>query len=307
MPIVRPFARLLGSFVALAFGLSLAACGGGGGGGSSAAAVSWDFVHVTTAENSSGSVSRLDHPRLNGNPDMIVIATSVANHRGGFPRYFPGGPLRTEYDPATGEWSLIDLSYSSGLNYAYNISIFQPGPNAFRHAAVGANIQGNSTALTNALLDGQPDARVLITMHREVGSTSIGRSVDRHMGVWYSSTANTWRIFAQDRSAMTPDTGFSVVVLPAAFPHYDAHADGGGAGPYPDQINLIAPWLENADGEIVHVTPIWGEPGTPRPGVYVDSLPVLVRTSTTWAVSVNLPLGAGMPAGARYTVARVIR
>lgn len=288
--------------------LALTGCGGGGGGSASAIPAPLDFVHITTAANSSGWVSRLEHPLLDGNPDMIVIATSVANAFGGFPRRYPGGPLRTEYDSATGQWTLVDTSRSSGEDYAYNISIFPPGANAFRHASVAGNTTDNSTRLDHPLLNGRPDARLLVTLHREPGSATIGTDSARHIGVWYSQSLGRWNVFEQSRGSMRSGVGFSVVVLPAGIPSYDVEADGTNSVPTrPGQIQLSAPWLTHTTGEVVHQTPLWGYPGTFLAGVYLDSLPVLVRASTGWAIDANLSGGAAMPARARFTIARLAR
>ncbi|MDJ0974068.1 MAG: hypothetical protein QNJ98_06375 [Planctomycetota bacterium] len=304
MPTVHRLAPLLVLFTT-AFGL--AACGGGGGGGSAGLAGPLDFVLVTTAGNTTGTTTTLDHPALNGNPDALVILTSIAKPGGGFPQYYPGGPLITQYDDTTGQWQFWETSGSSGPNYAYYVSIFPRGPTSFRHVTAAGNIESNTTRLSHPMLDGNPGARILVTMNQDLGGTGATRLNNHHIGIWYDTGTASWHIFNQNLAVMREDVGFNVVILPAGVPAYiHENTTTTRRAPGSGQTNVDVPWLTGDPAAIVHITPVFSEPGL-LTGQYVDALPVLVYTDPIWSIEANLPFSAEMPLGARYLVTRIDR
>lgn len=78
---------------------------------------------------------------------------------------------------------------------------------AFRHIATSANISGNFTTIDHSATNNRPNALLFITSH--YGTSRIYHS--KAIGVWYN--ANRWTIFNQDRSSMTNNAQFNVLVV----------------------------------------------------------------------------------------------
>ena len=88
-----------------------------------------------------------------------------------------------------------------------------------------------------------------------------------HTGVWYDGGAGKWAVFNQDRSAMTPDAAFNVMITrpgSALFVHRASAANVAGNSTYVDALAKRPPfevgWL--------WVTPNWSPAG--GGGVYYD-------------------------------------
>ncbi len=80
-------------------------------------------------------------------------------------------------------------------------------PDIFKHIATTSNISGNTTTIDNPTTNGKPNAKVFVT--HDYGSGPYHTSP---IGVYYSG--GKWKIFNQDRSAMTNNTKFNILVGP---------------------------------------------------------------------------------------------
>lgn len=81
------------------------------------------------------------------------------------------------------------------------------GQTVFKHTATSASINNNVTTISNPATDGKPGAILIVTP--DYGSS--GPYHAKAIGVWYS--AGKWTIFNQDRSPMTANAKFNVMVL----------------------------------------------------------------------------------------------
>ena len=80
------------------------------------------------------------------------------------------------------------------------------------HTATAANTTANYTLIDHALGNEAPNGIVLVTQNWNPGG--VGNTYnDYPIGVWYSSSAQKWGIFNQDRTSSMPDgADFSVIV-----------------------------------------------------------------------------------------------
>lgn len=118
-----------GAALGLAF---LAACGGGGGGGADddRARAVFDFVHVTSDENTFLGATVLDHPALNDRPDALPIATAAYSLPDGRPTDVANpSPVALRYTPGNGRWSLINqrAGVLMPVGQAYHVSAYGTG------------------------------------------------------------------------------------------------------------------------------------------------------------------------------------
>jgi hypothetical protein len=84
----------------------------------------------------------------------------------------------------------------------------------FVHEATVGNSSGNSTYLDHPLLNGSPNAKILITQNWNPGGGLGGTDNPHFVGVWYSSGSDRWAIFNQDGASMPVGASFNVLVMP---------------------------------------------------------------------------------------------
>jgi hypothetical protein len=156
---------------------------------------------------------------------------------------------------------------------------------AFKHTATSANISGNWTMLDNAETNNNPN--VLLQVTSDYGSA--GPYHNKAIGVWYSN--GKWTIFNQDRTPMTVNAKFNVMVVPPsenAFIHTSTERSG--------HVTVINnPKLNNKPNAKFIVTQNWGNAGPYNAnsfGVYY--------TGSNWAIyNQNF---AAMPLGAKFNI-----
>src|SRR5262245_57689913 len=194
--------------------LVLAACGGGGGGGGGGGE-SGPIVFTLVAEagvNTDGNYAFIDHPRLNGNPDAVVLVTHVVDPGGG-PAVDDACHIGVFYDDASGRWAVFN---QSGLGMpdgaAFHVLIPPVGPEAFTVVAGSGNTTTYITQLASAVLDGNPGATLLVTQNWNPGGGS-GVYNDHAIGVYYPGGG--WAVFNEDHADVPLGAGFNVYVAPA--------------------------------------------------------------------------------------------
>lgn len=285
----------------------LGGCGGGSGSGVPPDLLG--FVHVGTAANVVGDRTEIDHALLNGDPSKIVIVTAVANPGGGYPRFYPSGQLATQYDAATGLWSIRNLGGSGLVDYAFNVSCWDAGPNAYLHATSAANaVSGlpHASALTHPALDGTLGARLLVTMHIDPGLPAVAAVNAHHVGVYYDALIGQWTVFNQDLVALAQNVGFHVVVLPEGLSDWEHTATAATIPIFNDAVTeLNHPNANVAPGGLLQVTAVWATPTTPG-GVYYDHIHTLFYedTAARWFIATELGVTDDMPVNASFFVAR---
>lgn len=145
-----------------------------------------------------------DGPVANGH--MFVTHNWNPGGRGG--HYFTHTVAATNADGfsiGTTDAGAMDLTT------AFNTLFFLDGsPKTFYQRATSANIQANSTVIDNALCNGNPQARLIVTPNVSTRGGITGVLNPHNIGVWYNGSK--WLVFNQDKAAMPVNTGFSVYV-----------------------------------------------------------------------------------------------
>jgi hypothetical protein len=97
---------------------------------------------------------------------------------------------------------------------AFNVFIPLPDSTVFVHEATAGNTSGQSTYLDHSLLNGNPNARVLVTQNWNPGGGLGGVDNAHYVGLWYNDVREQWAIFNQDFGAMPNGAAFNVLVEP---------------------------------------------------------------------------------------------
>lgn len=168
-------------------------------------------THVTTAANTTGHISYLDHPLANGNPSALIQASPSWNSG-------TGGAINAHvigvwYDTWKGRWAIFNQDFAPmPLNSAFQIYVAQGGANTFVQRATAKNTYGSTTWIDNPATNGKPDAALLATPNWNPGGA--GGTYNTHVtGVWYDAGKGQWAILNQDSAAMPAGASFNILVL----------------------------------------------------------------------------------------------
>lgn len=158
---------------------------------------------------------------------------------------------------------------------------------AFRHIATAANISGHWTTINNVATNDRPNVLLFVTL--DYGS--LGPYHDKAIGVWYNS--NRWTIFNQDRSNMTNNARFNIMVVERgenAFIHSASAGNTSG-----NTTTIDHPRLNGNPGARLLVTQSYG-----ATGIYNNKSIGVYYTGSRWAIF-NQDRSA-MPTGAQFNV-----
>jgi hypothetical protein len=168
------------------------------------------------------------------------------------------------------------------------------GKVSFIHRATEENSRGDYTYISDPSINGDPNAVVLVSDQKDVGSASY----EHHIGVWYESAAQKWAIFNQDRAPVPAGATFEVEV-PQASATFVHHADLlNTAGNY----TYLDDQLTNGEPDaVVSVTQNWNPGG--GGGVYNNHPIGAVYDAKLQKWAIYNRDGAPMPKGAAFNVA----
>jgi len=234
------------------------------------------FVHKATSANSSGHVTRIDHPLSNNDPNAIVFVTpnwnpggvggTYNNHNIGV--YYAGSPIN--------KWSIFNQDIATMPNdAAFNVLIPHPDASVFVHKATAANTSGHITTIDYPLTNNKPNAILLVTPNWNPGN--VGGTYNNHpIGVYYAG--GKWRIFNQDLVNMPSDAAFNVIV-PRPGPGEAVFVHQASAANTIAHVTFINhPLTNNNPTALVLVTPNWNPGGVGGTynnhpiGVYYDTI-----------------------------------
>lgn len=159
------------------------------------------FLHDVTTSNTSGHITRIDHPDANGRPDALLSVT---------PNWNPPGHAGVYDNHAigvyywAGQWRIFNQDFAAMPSGAsFNVSVGA----GFVHTASASNTTGHVTRLNDARLNGNPHAAFIVTPNwNPPGSSGV---YDNHpIGVWYDGSR--WTIFNQDLAAMPTGAAFNI-------------------------------------------------------------------------------------------------
>lgn len=176
------------------------------------------FVWVPTTGNIGGDSTFINNGATNGRAHDLLFIT---------PNLTPGGinpcPCLVSSQPPVGvwydgtQWAVFNEDVSSmGTLFAYNVLVVpKASKSAFVHKANVSNTIGNRTLLNSPLLNGKPNALILITQNWNPGGGS-GVYNDHQVGVRYFKSLHRWGIFNEGGGAMPLGAAFNVLVGPGA-------------------------------------------------------------------------------------------
>ncbi|MEP2935894.1 MAG: T9SS type A sorting domain-containing protein [Gilvibacter sp.] len=212
------------------------------------------FLHIADAGavGSLASYSVLDHPDINGNPNAIIILTTYYN---------PNSVRNNEtyglwYDDVAGRWNIYSESLNDiPLDSAFFVGIQGTSVASAIHVANAGNISGNWTSITHPLLDGDPDARFVMTHNWGTSGSASNVILDQIIGAWYTGT--NWAIYNEDLAAMPEDVEFNLMIYDAALSTPDEFVAG--LSYYPNPTNGIVTISSDSKINQVTVTNILGQ------------------------------------------------
>jgi hypothetical protein len=252
---------------------------------SSAAPSGKAYQFTTSAANTSGATTTLNHPALNGKPKLNPILsrrwTSVYNT----------APLGLRYNASAGRWT-VQTQDGSAIPNNLNFDLLL-APGAKRVISSALNSEYNRSYFTVAA--GKPAALVHATHMRNPSSLYDGVQMTKPFGVWYDS--GKWTVYTEDSSAM-PAVAFNMVdvtnlksgTTPATFLHT---ATAGNISGYITYFNH--PLSDGNPSASVFVTHAYGAFGP-----YLDEQFSVYYAGGTWAIFNED--GTAMPVGSKFIV-----
>ncbi|MGI8909384.1 MAG: sortase, partial [Rubrobacteraceae bacterium] len=184
-------------------------------------------VHRATPGNTAGNSTYLDIPPANGNPDVQLLITRTRNSGDEYNDH----PVGVWYDSGRERWAIYNedrepMPDGAAFNVAVSNELATAEPDSstsseatgsqttFVHRAASGNINENSTYMDDPLINGDPEAQLLITRNWNPGGEG-GTYNDHPIGVWYDSGRERWAIYNEDREPMPEGVAFNVAISKA--------------------------------------------------------------------------------------------
>ena len=168
------------------------------------------FVHTATGENSRGDYTYLSHPRIDGDPDAVILAQPSPG-RGGQAGAAYDHNIGVWYEPTKERWAIFNQDLTAvPAGTAFEV-VVPPADRRFVHRAALLNTVGNATYLDNPLTNGEPDAEVSVTQNWNPGGGN-GVYNDHPVGVLYDEDVGKWLLYNEDDSRMPEGAAFNVAV-----------------------------------------------------------------------------------------------
>lgn len=173
-----------------------------------------NFVHTTTAYNTSTHFTTIEHPLLSGNPNAIVIVTPNWNPVGSSGVY-NNHPIGVQY--SSPNWTIYNQDLAAmPLGASFNVTIPSPGlaEAVLVHRATLSNITGNTTVIDHPLANNNPNAVLMVTPNNNPGNSCPCVSFNAAYGVYYQNSTKKWAIFNENILGGLPsDAAFNVYIL----------------------------------------------------------------------------------------------
>ena len=160
------------------------------------------FVHRVTDVKGRGDYTYLDDPRINGDPDAVVLASLTGPYERN---------IGVWHEPREKKWAIFNQDRAAVTAGSAFRVVVPPAGRGFVHHAAPPNTVGNSTYLDNPLVNGEPDAEVCVTRNWNPGG-GTGVYNDHPVGVLYDEDAEFWAVYNEDDSRMSEGAAFNVAV-----------------------------------------------------------------------------------------------
>jgi hypothetical protein len=162
--------------------------------------------HTATAANTSGNLTIIDHPLLNGNPSAIITVSHNWEESG----MLNENRVGVWYDGSN--WTIFNEDISSmSTGLAFNVYIAGSAANAYTHIATAANTSAAYTVIDDASVNGDPNAIIVLSTYWNPN----GIYNPDHYGLFYDG--NKWTIYNEENNASNAvpmNSAFNVVLAP---------------------------------------------------------------------------------------------
>lgn len=175
------------------------------------------FVHRASDKNSRGDYTYLSDPRIDGDPNAVVLAAPSTDH---------ANAGTSVYDHNIGVWyEFIDQKKWAIFNQdratvpagaAFKVA-FPQASEGFVHHAELTDTVGDTTYLDNPLTNDEPDVVVSVTQNWNPGGGE-GVYNDHRVGVRYDEDVDKWMVYNTGGARMPDGAAFNVAVSGGAEP-----------------------------------------------------------------------------------------
>lgn len=161
------------------------------------------FIITATAANTSGYITTLDSPVLNGIPAAAPLVTQL------WPDQYDPHPLGVWYSPYSGKWTVFNEDLAAmPLGTSFSVGsgcIGNDGTSTVeRFTATSSNVQGDAVFIDDSTTNGNPSAVVYASQ------AWTGTYNAHEIGVYYNGSAAKWAIYNLDLSAMPVGASFDI-------------------------------------------------------------------------------------------------
>jgi hypothetical protein len=168
------------------------------------------FVHRATGENSRGDYTYIGNPRINGDPDAVVLASPIQN-RGQTEATSYAHNIGVWYAPMAKKWAIFNQDLAAMTSGTTFEVVIPRTTEAFVHRAAPSNTISNSTYLDNPLTNGEPGALLSVTQNWNPGGVG-GVYNDHAISVLYDRYTKKWLIYNKDGVPMPNGAACNVAV-----------------------------------------------------------------------------------------------
>lgn len=190
------------------------------------------FLHRATDANSRGDYTYLTNPRMDGDPDAVVLV-EFAPGEGDAGADAYGHNVGVWYEPVAGKWAVFNQDLAPvPAGTAFRVTV-PPASGRFVHRFDAPDGDPtNDTYIDDPSVNGRPEADISVTQNWNPGG-GVGVYNDHPVGVRYDSARGRWQIFNQDLAPIRDGSAFNVGVA-------DSTTDEGPPNLQPDlPVSLI--------------------------------------------------------------------
>jgi hypothetical protein len=169
-------------------------------------------VHRTSAANTSGHITTIDHPLANGNPSAILTVTP-APYAGAWSGTVNDHAIGVWFDGGMQRWRIYNQDYvAMPLDSGFHVEVETPRNRGlhFTHVVTTANRSSHMTRVSSPFLDGNPNAMFLVTPNWRTGVYNMNE-----FGVWFDGAS--WWIYNEANgtsgATMPMSAGFDIEIL----------------------------------------------------------------------------------------------
>lgn len=171
------------------------------------------FVHTATSANTSGYITTISHPDLDGNPDAKIVVTHNWNPNGTNSNVYNNNIDGVWYNGSN--WTIYNEDYTTPMvaGASFNVYIRGNDSNVITQIATVANQNGTDyySFIDNPITNGNPNANLVMDNYFNPNSVYI----NSNYGFYYNTTFNQWAIYSESHTPIPVGAAFNVIVEPS--------------------------------------------------------------------------------------------